>query len=146
MFKALLSLAKTKKQAEQGQGLVEYALILVLVAVVVIVILAQLGPGIGNIFSTVNAALQGSSGGSPDSELVVTWNPPADYDTTTATSYYTISYEGSLVSGVNLSCTNGFSSGETGSIYYVKGPRGGNSTCTATYSGASANFPVSFGA
>ena len=36
---------------EQGQGLVEYALILVLVAVVVIVILALLGPAIGNIFS-----------------------------------------------------------------------------------------------
>lgn len=39
--------------AEQGQGLVEYALILVLVAVVVIVILALLGPAIGNLFSNV---------------------------------------------------------------------------------------------
>jgi pilus assembly protein Flp/PilA len=38
---------------EEGQGLVEYALILVLVAVVVIVILALLGPIIGNVFSTV---------------------------------------------------------------------------------------------
>ncbi len=38
---------------EQGQGLVEYALILVLVAVVVIVILALVGPAIGNIFSNV---------------------------------------------------------------------------------------------
>lgn len=38
---------------EEGQGLVEYALILVLVAVVVIVILALLGPAIGNIFSTI---------------------------------------------------------------------------------------------
>lgn len=38
---------------EEGQGLVEYALILVLVAVVVIVILAILGPVIGNAFSTV---------------------------------------------------------------------------------------------
>ena len=38
---------------EQGQGLVEYALILVLVAVVVIVILALLGPAIGNIFSNI---------------------------------------------------------------------------------------------
>jgi len=38
---------------ENGQGLVEYALILVLVAVVVIVILALLGPAIGNIFSNV---------------------------------------------------------------------------------------------
>ncbi|HET92013.1 MAG TPA: pilus assembly protein [Chloroflexi bacterium] len=38
---------------EEGQGLVEYALILVLVAIVVIVILAILGPSIGNIFSNV---------------------------------------------------------------------------------------------
>jgi pilus assembly protein Flp/PilA len=38
---------------EEGQGLVEYALILVLVAVVVIVILALLGPVIGNVFSSV---------------------------------------------------------------------------------------------
>ncbi len=38
---------------EEGQGLVEYALILVLVAVVVIIILALLGPAIGNIFSRI---------------------------------------------------------------------------------------------
>ena len=38
---------------EQGQGLVEYALILVLVAVVVILILTFLGPIIGNVFSDI---------------------------------------------------------------------------------------------
>jgi len=38
---------------EEGQGLVEYALILVLVAVVVIVILALLGEGVGNVFSQI---------------------------------------------------------------------------------------------
>jgi pilus assembly protein Flp/PilA len=38
---------------EEGQGLVEYALILVLVALVVIVILALLGPAIGNVFSNI---------------------------------------------------------------------------------------------
>lgn len=45
---------------EQGQGLVEYALILVLVAVVVIVILTVLGPQIGEIFSTINFTIAGS--------------------------------------------------------------------------------------
>jgi pilus assembly protein Flp/PilA len=45
---------------EQGQGLVEYALILVLVAVVVIAILAILGPQIGNIFSQVTNGLSGT--------------------------------------------------------------------------------------
>lgn len=42
---------------EEGQGLVEYALILVLVAIVVIVILALLGPVIGNVFSSIVNAL-----------------------------------------------------------------------------------------
>ncbi len=38
---------------EEGQGLVEYALILVLVSIVVIIILAIAGPAIGNIFSEI---------------------------------------------------------------------------------------------
>ena len=38
---------------EEGQGLVEYALILVLVAVAVVVILVVLGPTIGNTYSQV---------------------------------------------------------------------------------------------
>lgn len=45
---------------EEGQGLVEYALILVLVAIVVIAILAVLGPRIGNIFSRVTNGLSGT--------------------------------------------------------------------------------------
>ncbi len=43
---------------EDGQGLVEYALILVLVAIVVIVVLSILGPQIGNVFSQINEALR----------------------------------------------------------------------------------------
>ena len=42
---------------EEGQGLVEYALILVLVAIVVIAILLLLGPTIGNVFSNIIANL-----------------------------------------------------------------------------------------
>jgi pilus assembly protein Flp/PilA len=38
---------------EEGQGLVEYALILVLVAIVVIAILVLVGPAIGNVFSII---------------------------------------------------------------------------------------------
>jgi pilus assembly protein Flp/PilA len=45
---------------EEGQGLVEYALILVLVAIVVIAILALLGPQIANIFSKVTNGLSGT--------------------------------------------------------------------------------------
>jgi pilus assembly protein Flp/PilA len=42
---------------EEGQGLVEYALILVLVAVVVIAILTLLGPSIGNVFSSITQGI-----------------------------------------------------------------------------------------
>lgn len=43
--------------AEQGQGLVEYAIILALVAIVVIAALRLLGPAIGNTFSTISNSL-----------------------------------------------------------------------------------------
>lgn len=42
---------------EDGQGLVEYALILVLVAIVVIAVLLQLGPQIGRVFSQITYVL-----------------------------------------------------------------------------------------
>jgi pilus assembly protein Flp/PilA len=44
-------------EEEEGQGLVEYALILFLVAVVVIAILLVLGPKVGSIFSAVTKGL-----------------------------------------------------------------------------------------
>jgi pilus assembly protein Flp/PilA len=46
---------------EQGQGLIEYALILVLIAVVVIVVLKVLGPKIGGIFSSISSNLDTAS-------------------------------------------------------------------------------------
>ena len=42
---------------EQGQGLVEYAIILVLVAVVVVAIMRLLGPRVGNTFSSISSSL-----------------------------------------------------------------------------------------
>ena len=48
---------------EEGQGLVEYALILVLVAVVVIAILLLLGPVIGNVFSTITVVMSTNRSG-----------------------------------------------------------------------------------
>ncbi len=38
---------------EEGQGLVEYALLLVLVTLIVIVVLLLLGPAVGDIFSNI---------------------------------------------------------------------------------------------
>jgi len=42
---------------EDGQGLVEYALILVLIAIVVIGILTLLGGKISQVFSSINSGL-----------------------------------------------------------------------------------------
>jgi len=39
--------------SEEGQGLIEYALVLALIAVVVILVLVLLGPQISNLFSQV---------------------------------------------------------------------------------------------
>ncbi len=47
----------------QGQGLVEYAIIIALVAIVVIAVVIQMGPKIGNTYSTINNSLGGDGGG-----------------------------------------------------------------------------------
>ena len=47
---------------EEGQGLVEYALILVLIAIVVIAVLVLIGPEVGNVFSTILSGLGGAGG------------------------------------------------------------------------------------
>jgi pilus assembly protein Flp/PilA len=38
---------------EEGQGLVEYALILLFIAIVVVAVLLIFGPAVGNLYSTV---------------------------------------------------------------------------------------------
>ena len=43
--------------AEEGQGLVEYALILVLVAIVVVLALTFFGSSLGNLYSTIVSAI-----------------------------------------------------------------------------------------
>ena len=55
---ALLTVAFTSaKEREEGQGLVEYALILVLVSIVAIVTLDPLGSAVAGVFSDVTAVL-----------------------------------------------------------------------------------------
>ena len=44
---------------EQGQGLVEYALIIVLIAMVVVVTLSLIPPPVSNVFNSVALTLQG---------------------------------------------------------------------------------------
>ncbi len=48
---------QSKSALEQGQGLIEYALIIFLVAIVVIAILLLLGPQIGAVFASIYATI-----------------------------------------------------------------------------------------
>ena len=45
------------RREEQGQGMVEYALILVLIAIVVIVVLTVVGQQVNNVFSNISNGL-----------------------------------------------------------------------------------------
>lgn len=80
MFKTALKRSLQNQNREEGQGLVEYALILVLVPVVVIVVLSLVGPAVGNIFSEVVAALngEGAAAGGPV-ECLGDIAPPTEY-------------------------------------------------------------------
>ena len=42
---------------EEGQGLVEYALIIVLVALVVLVLITIFGPAVGNLYSNIMSVI-----------------------------------------------------------------------------------------
>ena len=57
MFATIYNKIRNLLNREEGQGMVEYALILVLVSIVVIVILLTMGNQIKNVFSNVVAAL-----------------------------------------------------------------------------------------
>ena len=59
-------------QKEEGQGLVEYALLLVLVAIVIIVILALMGRTVTTVFAQVYAGLNGQALDGSGKEYVVT--------------------------------------------------------------------------
>ncbi len=50
-------LGRLNRRPEDGQGMVEYALILVLIAIVVIVILSTLGKRVNNVFSNISNGL-----------------------------------------------------------------------------------------
>ena len=49
--------ARQRDKAQEGQGMVEYALILVLIAIVVIVIIQVVGKQVNNVFSNISNGL-----------------------------------------------------------------------------------------
>ena len=57
MLSSLIWKLRSALSRQEGQGMVEYALILVLVSIVVIIILTTLGHTIQNVFSDIVAGL-----------------------------------------------------------------------------------------
>jgi pilus assembly protein Flp/PilA len=55
----IVSALRARLQRQEGQALVEYALILALIAIVSIVVLNLLGVNVSRIFDKVNTALSG---------------------------------------------------------------------------------------
>jgi pilus assembly protein Flp/PilA len=53
MLKKLMA----KMQNEEGQGLVEYALIIVLVSIACIIAMSVLGVSVSNVFSTITTSI-----------------------------------------------------------------------------------------
>jgi len=51
--------ALSREESEEGQGMVEYALILVLIAIVVIVVLIILGNQVKNVFCNISSGMGG---------------------------------------------------------------------------------------
>jgi pilus assembly protein Flp/PilA len=52
----------TMFQDEEGQGLVEYALIILLVAIAVVGLLTALGGNVGNVFTSISTTLTNAGG------------------------------------------------------------------------------------
>ena len=53
----------TMFQDEEGQGLVEYALIILLVAIAAVAILTTLGGDVSDVFTNISDTLTGAGGG-----------------------------------------------------------------------------------
>jgi pilus assembly protein Flp/PilA len=104
---------------EEGQGLVEYALILVLVAVVSIVALALVGPAVSDVYCDliVEFGMECDSGGEDE---VAEEEPPARIEGDAARTQYCAERPG-WVGGVNWGFAGGHEWTTDGQTYYVTG-------------------------
>ncbi len=109
-----------KKQ--EGQGLVEYALLLVLVAIVVIAILAILGDQISVVFARVVAGLNGQDISGTGTEYIISG---VDVSVSGVPPFCTVSVGGTVIvfedgqtagSGVGVSGSASWSGGSGGSV------------------------------
>lgn len=61
LVQKVLDFINRNRDEEEGQGLVEYALILVLIAVVAIAILRIVGNDVSSVFASISSGLQGAT-------------------------------------------------------------------------------------
>lgn len=124
---------------EEGQGLVEYALLLVLVAIVIIVILALMGRTVTAVYAQIYAGINGQAIDGSGTEYVVTG---VDVNVAGSPPFCTITVGGTVVvfqdgqladAGVGVSGSASWSGG-SGSVSGTT-----NSSGTASVSGASGN-------
>jgi pilus assembly protein Flp/PilA len=125
---------------EEGQGLVEYALLLVLVAIVIIVILALMGRAVTTVYAQVYAGLNGQALDGSGTEYVVTG---VDANVSGTAPFCTVAITGSVVvfedgqlaeSGIGVSGNASWSGGSGGSVNGTT-----DSSGTAAVSGAGGN-------
>jgi pilus assembly protein Flp/PilA len=132
---------------EEGQGLVEYALLLVLVAIVVIAILALLGDQLNVVFARVIAALNGQTLTGTGTEYVITGMDAAAAGSapfctvTVSNMQVTVFIDGALAgSGTSVSGNVTITGGSGGSTSGTTGSNGsatltnvsGSGSCTGT--------------
>lgn len=140
---------KSYLRRQEGQGLVEYALLLVLVAIVIIAILALLGDQINGVFARVVAAINGQEISGTGTEYVITGmnasvTGTAPFCTVTVSGMRVTVFEDGQVAGAGVSVSGivaysgGSSQGTSGTtdasgtanLSNVSG--GGNCSGTAT--------------
>jgi len=59
LFQMFVKASEWLRSKEEGQTLIEYALLIVLIAIVVIAALVLLGPTVRNVFTNINTNLGG---------------------------------------------------------------------------------------
>jgi pilus assembly protein Flp/PilA len=130
---------KIPKQ-EEGQGLVEYALLIVLVAIVIIVVLALMGRAVTTVYAQVYAGLNGQGLDGTGTEYVVT---NVDVNVSGGGGFCTVTIGGSVVvfedgqlgdAGIPVSGSASWSGGTGGSVSGTT-----NNSGTAAVSGAGGN-------
>jgi pilus assembly protein Flp/PilA len=134
-----------KRSAEEGQGLVEYALVLVLVAVIVIAILLILGSTVGNVFNEVARELERAGairGAGEGNDVVVITR--AGYNSGTQELHLDATSDGDYDPGVTLTASPGGVM-EAKSDHYCLKPTLTGCPCTVTVTsskGGSASVTV----